>query len=91
MPKVLRLPDNIMQQIQMYCESERIALAMMGSESMGVHILLLGDQEAENGIDRACVIAASILLNGVISGQWHQGNEELREHMDKPIPKENLN
>lgn len=75
----------------MHCEAEGIALALMGSDEAGVSVILLGDQDGNLGIDRACVVAAHIMLGGIITGAWHERNEEQLKEIDKPIPKENLN
>lgn len=79
-----------MQQIQIYCESEKIALALIGSDSAGVCMLMLGDQERLS-VDQASILAANILLEGVINGTWNRENTELTDKVNETISKESLN
>ena len=90
MPKTLRLPDRIMQQIQIHCEAEGIAMALIGSDSAGVCMIMLGDQ-VKLSADQASIIGAHLLLEGVITGVFMQNNEQMLDEQGKPTPKENLN
>ncbi len=80
-----------MEQIQIHCEAENVALAMVGSDSAGVCIMVLGDQE-RFAADQAAIIAAHILLEAVITGVFAADNDKLleKQEKDKSIPKENM-
>ena len=81
----LKPPDRILEMIQFHCEANDIAMAMIGSDEAGVCMILFGNRDMSP--DQASIMAAAILLNGVVSGGFHKGNEELIEQRKKPIPK----
>ena len=85
----LKPPDNILQMLQFHCEANDIALAMIGSDEAGVCMILFGNRNLSP--DQASVMAAAILLQGVISGGFHQHNEDKLKQDETPMPKENLN
>jgi len=85
----LRPPDNILQMLTIYCEVNNIAMAMIGSDEAGVCMILFGNRNLSP--DQASIMAADILLQGIISGRFYQDNETLIEQQKKPTPKENLN
>ncbi len=89
MPKTLKPPDKLLEMIQLHCEANNIAMAMIGSDQAGVCMILFGDRDFSP--DQASVIAAEILLHGVTSGGFHRQNKEMVEQQAEPIGKDRIN
>lgn len=89
-PKSVKPSEALLHQLSGYCEAEEIALAMLGSDDIGVCILVLGDP-AKVSVNEASVIAAHMLLSGVVSGKFVEENDQKVEEETKTIPKEIMN
>lgn len=65
------VPTEIIEKLKLYCEAHK--LGVMQIESRTFTLLLLGDLELS--VDMICIVAASALLQGVINGNWEEGND----------------
>jgi len=86
---VINIPDDIMQQIIEYCRINEIAIATVGNPEVGVSMILFGERSLSP--DEASIIAAHMLLTGVLTREFDERNRKLVEKEKIPIPKENLN
>lgn len=81
------LPKSIVDQILLHCEINGIAMASVGSKNGAVFMLLFGERELTP--DEASIIAAHMLLTGVLSRKFAEDNQKRAE--DGLILKQSLN
>lgn len=86
---MIRIPDNLMQQIIEHCRINGIAMAEIGSNDGTVSMLLFGNGNITP--DEASIIAAHMLLTGVLSRGFAEDNQKQAELEKQSIRKENLN
>jgi len=68
------LPDDIIQRIVLFCESENLGLAQIGSNKEKIHILMIGSKDYSP--DQVAILCASMLLEGVITGGFIDINND---------------
>lgn len=68
------IPDNIIQQLQMFCEGNNLGLARIVHRHEDIHILLIGTTKISPEV--ASIMAAELLLHGVTSGKLTKANDE---------------
>jgi hypothetical protein len=78
----MRIPEEIMRQLVMFCESNGVGIIQAHDAKAGVMILLLGPR----GMSpiRASLIGSSILIGGILIGQITGDIEEEEESNSKP-------
>lgn len=83
-PNQIRIPENIIQQIIFWAESEGLGVSQLGNED----VCLLSIGRSELGANTASLIAAHILIGGVLSDAWNAANEAALEN--STVPKEKM-
>lgn len=78
---IIRIPDEILQRLVMYCQANDVAMAQIGSDEFGVQMILLGQRGMSP--DQAAIIAAHMLLNGIVTGGFTEDNAKKKEEEKK--------
>lgn len=83
MMQQIRLPENILQQIIFWANSEDLGMSQMGSEELC--LLIVGRKEI--GVTTISLLAANILITGILTGAWEDANNNATE---PEMPKEKM-
>lgn len=89
MPSSVKPSDKLLEMLTMECKARNIGMAVIGSDEMGVCVVLLGDRDLSP--DQASVMAADILLQGIITRTFTAANQEENESQEEPTPKDKVN
>jgi len=79
--------EELLQKIIMYCQENDIAMAQLGNNH--VTMFLFGPKDMTP--NEASVIAAHVLLTGVLSGRFQEDNQQRAEREDESRTKEKVN
>ena len=71
--KEIIIPDKILEQLKMVGEEKNCGMLLLAIH--GATLILISDREL--GVNRSAILAASVLLNGVVNDMWEEANEEL--------------
>ena len=85
---MITIPDDILERIVAHCLEHSIAMAQIGTKSGDVTMLLFARRDMTP--TEASIIAAHMLLTGIVSGEIVESNIKHIENETK-IPKVNLN
>lgn len=80
--KIEPLPPEILQQLVFFCEANNIGFAQIGNTDKGMMLYILGSQML--GPNEVAIIAADMLLQGVIGGYFYDSNEETLNQSKPP-------
>lgn len=85
----MKFPDELTKQIRDWCQSSDYGLAMIEDKGEGIGIIIFGDSKKYNP-DSISVIAAYLLLDGVVTGIFTRVNDN-RARREEPNGKETIN
>lgn len=64
-----KIPDDIIHQLAFFCESNNLGLSQIGNKDLC--IILIGDSNSMD-VNSAAILAAHLLLGGVVDGLWNE-------------------
>lgn len=84
----MKIPDDILQRLVMYCQEQEIGIAQIGHEEAGVCMIIMGRKDMSP--NEVSIVCAHMLLTGVLSGGFQDDNIERAEN-EGSLPKTSLN
>lgn len=78
---MIQVPDDILQQLIAYCQENDIAMATVGVKNDNLTLLIMARKTLTP--DQASIIAAHMLLSGVISGGFTEDNLQRSDQEEK--------
>ena len=79
----VQIPENLLRQLAFWADSLNLGMSNLGNSK--VSIVIVGHKEI--GVNTAAVIAAHLLLGGVVTGAWEAANLEAPEDLGMPKDK----
>ena len=74
------IPENILQQLSMHCESQDTGMIQLTHE-VGITVIIMGPRSMSPGL--VAVAGASLLLNDLLSGRLDASNA-MKQDQDGP-------
>lgn len=69
----MQIPEEIIERLKMFCEENNLGMVQIGSYTKGIHILMIGS--VDYSPDQAAILSAAMLLEGVCTGSFMDGND----------------
>lgn len=83
----MKIPDDILQRLVMYCQEQEIGIAQIEHEEAGVCMIIMGRKDMSP--NEVSIVCAHMLLTGVLSGGFQDDNIK-RAKEEENISKDKL-
>ena len=85
----MQLPPELMERLVMWCRENEIGMAQIGNNEAGVMMIVMGRKE--HSPNTVSIVAAHMLLTGVLSGEFAADNAERAASDDDLLDKTKVN